>query len=186
MTPPKAAEGSLRGSVTLWTGQSCTRQRAAFAATALLSNPMRAQQKASDNCDRWSHNNSRACWEEDRLFFPGRDSASEKLSLLQPCQLPFAVCKGSSSPALWGLARSAMAADPELHILCWSRISPFSWRNVWPSVCFRSTKGRELTRSGDPGRLRKANYPRDTAEWTLVDTSQADQMQDYKDPKDQE
>lgn len=31
-----------------------------------------------------------------------------------------------------------------------------------------------------PGRVRKANYPLDTSEWTTINTSEADQIQDYK------
>ena len=49
-----------------------------------------------------------------------------------------------------------------------------------------NNRERESIHWGTPGRLRKTNYPLDTPEWTLVDTSQADQMQDYKDPKNQE
>ena len=125
---------------------------------------------------------------KDCSSFPARTQPMKRhgLCLLQPSQLPFVLCKRVLLPVPLGACTWLHGGRPWTAILCWSQINPFCWRNIWQSVCFRSTKGRELTRSGDPGRLRKANYPRDTAEWTLVDTSQADQMQDYKDPKDQE
>ena len=71
-------------------------------------------------------------------------------------------------------------------ILCWSQINPPLLEKYLIVYVLCVNRERESTHWGTPGRLRKTNYPLDTPEWTLVDTSQADQMQDYKDPKNQE